>query len=225
MEDREDEGRHSKHWNPTRKQIVILGAACGMAFIHNCNIIHRDLKAENIFLNDRWEPMIADFGFSKALEQDEQLQMSGVMGTPYYMAPELFATDGEMPSSAIDVYAYGVIVLSLFTRGTFNFPGQRLQSVRQLMTGLAKGLRFVIPPSVPAWCSQLIADCWETIPSDRPTFAQIVERLKNPEFTLNGVEKSVYEEYQSRILAFGKERIPEVVKPDDTTPTLPFDFS
>ena len=76
-------------FNFARKLIIIFGVAAGMQYLHHMNIIHRDLKPGNILLNDRYEPYIGDFGFSKFTETKNTMKQSMTGGTPLYMAPEL----------------------------------------------------------------------------------------------------------------------------------------
>jgi serine/threonine protein kinase len=174
-EDWENEGRCNPTFNATTKSKIIYGTAVGMKFIHDNHIVHRDLKAENIFLNEDWEPVIADFGLSKQI--DAELVISGTMGTPYYMAPELFDSEGQTPSYPIDVYAYAIIVLSLFTKGQFRFPESKIMSLPQLASGLARGKRFQVPANVPERYRELITRCWEQDPPKRFRFDDVVNFL------------------------------------------------
>lgn len=64
--------------NPTLRSKVIFGVAATMKYVHKHNIIHRDLKLENIFLDDDFEPRIADFGLSKAIFGDVKMTMAMV---------------------------------------------------------------------------------------------------------------------------------------------------
>jgi hypothetical protein len=93
------------------------------------------------------------------------------------------------------------------------------------MAGLARGTRFDIPRSVPEWCKELINDCWNQLPSQRPAFAEIVERLKNSDYILNGVDANVYEMYKKKILAVEGKARNEGEITEETRPTNPFTFS
>jgi serine/threonine protein kinase len=224
--DREAEGRPSPRWDATCKMKVIFGVACGMAHVHKSRIMHRDLKSENIFLDDLWEPRIADFGLSKTIEQDTPMMMSAVVGTPYYMAPELFACDDTEPASyPIDVYAYAVIVLSLFVGGRFKFDRGQIRNMQVLVAGLASGQRFVIPPAMPDWCRELITQCWAQNPAQRWTFDQAVRYLVDHDYALEKTDLAVYRSYRTKLLEFGEgpaasDRPAPVVKE-----TQPYDFS
>ncbi|KAH9608422.1 hypothetical protein KSS87_021356 [Heliosperma pusillum] len=93
-----------------------IGAAKGLAYLHeDCQppIIHRDIKAANILLDDSFEAKVADFGLAKSYSLLETHVSTRVMGTIGYMAPE-YAASGKLTVKA-DVYSFGVLLLELIT--------------------------------------------------------------------------------------------------------------
>eukprot|EP00929_Paragymnodinium_shiwhaense_P096966 TRINITY_DN58740_c0_g1_i1.p1 TRINITY_DN58740_c0_g1~~TRINITY_DN58740_c0_g1_i1.p1 ORF type:complete len:699 (-),score=116.07 TRINITY_DN58740_c0_g1_i1:522-2555(-) len=83
----------------------------GLAYVHSQNIIHRDLKAMNVFLKRSWTHLvIGDFGISTMLDNSNDV-VSGCVGTPAYMAPELVWN--ERYSNAVDLWAVGVMLFEL----------------------------------------------------------------------------------------------------------------
>ena len=104
-----------KKWDITRKLICMYGIASGMSYLHHNNIIHRDLKAENILIDQYMNPKISDFGLSKVVNgitQSLRIQsQAGVKGTFLYMAPETFG--GENYSESGDVFSFGMIVYEM----------------------------------------------------------------------------------------------------------------
>ena len=79
----------------------------GLDHVHQKEIIHRDLKAMNVFLKDTWRTCkLGDFGISTALESGKSA--SGCVGTPAYMAPELLWN--QRYASAVDMWAIGVVL-------------------------------------------------------------------------------------------------------------------
>ncbi|OEL17593.1 Cysteine-rich receptor-like protein kinase 10 [Dichanthelium oligosanthes] len=97
---------------------IILGIAKGILYLHedsSMRIIHRDLKANNILLDDDMEPKIADFGLARLLgEGHTHTRTTRVVGTLGYMAPE-YAMDGSV-SPKIDIFSFGVLVLEIVAR-------------------------------------------------------------------------------------------------------------
>eukprot|EP00270_Netrium_digitus_P017515 TRINITY_DN643_c0_g2_i1.p1 TRINITY_DN643_c0_g2~~TRINITY_DN643_c0_g2_i1.p1 ORF type:complete len:618 (+),score=200.50 TRINITY_DN643_c0_g2_i1:127-1980(+) len=108
------QGKEGNPMSWLQRQKVALGAAEGVAYLHNdCNpkIIHRDIKAANVLLNEEDEPVIADFGLAREMEADQTHQDATVKGTIGYIAPEYLET-GQL-SEKTDVYAFGVFLLEL----------------------------------------------------------------------------------------------------------------
>ncbi|XP_062008359.1 proline-rich receptor-like protein kinase PERK1 [Rosa rugosa] len=107
-------GRPTMTW-PTRMKIA-LGSAKGLAYLHeDCHpkIIHRDIKAANILIDDNFEAKVADFGLAKfALDTDTHVS-TRVLGTFGYLAPE-YATSGKL-SDKSDIFSFGVVLLELIT--------------------------------------------------------------------------------------------------------------
>ena len=92
--------------------------------MHDHNKIHRDVKAENILvesIDPNFGPRVklSDFGFAKELKSDEKETL--VVGTRFYMAPELVKK--EEYDSKIDIWAVGVLAFYLWTYGSYPFPG------------------------------------------------------------------------------------------------------
>ena len=93
----------------------------GMLFLHNRNIIHRDIKGENIFINgNTGDIKIGDLGLSFKYKR---LNNNSVVGTPEFMAPELF--DGDYDNK-IDIYAVGLTMLEIYTNKT---PYEECQNI------------------------------------------------------------------------------------------------
>ncbi|KAK4427685.1 Proline-rich receptor-like protein kinase PERK12 [Sesamum alatum] len=114
-----DDGLLPLNWEQRIK--IALGAARGLAYLHARNIVHRDMRPDNILITHDHESMLGDFGLAKA--QQDDTSDTGVVGTLGYVAPE-YAESGRM-STKTDVYSYGVVLLQLITglRTTDEIPG------------------------------------------------------------------------------------------------------
>ncbi|XP_004485552.1 BRASSINOSTEROID INSENSITIVE 1-associated receptor kinase 1 [Cicer arietinum] len=98
-----------------RKNIA-LGAARGLAYLHDhCDpkIIHRDVKAANILLDEEFEAVVGDFGLAKLMDYKDTHVTTAVRGTIGHIAPEYLSTGKS--SEKTDVFGYGVMLLELIT--------------------------------------------------------------------------------------------------------------
>ncbi|KAF7803693.1 BRASSINOSTEROID INSENSITIVE 1-associated receptor kinase 1 [Senna tora] len=100
---------------PVRKRIA-LGSARGLAYLHDhCDpkIIHRDVKAANILLDEEYEAVVGDFGLAKLMNYKDTHVTTAVRGTIGHIAPEYLSTGKS--SEKTDVFGYGVMLLELIT--------------------------------------------------------------------------------------------------------------
>ncbi|KAG4130782.1 hypothetical protein ERO13_D09G166800v2 [Gossypium hirsutum] len=95
---------------------IICGTAEGLAYLHGgsgVKILHRDIKASNILLDEHLSPKIADFGLARCVASDKSHVSTAIAGTLGYMAPE-YLVRGQLTEKA-DVYGFGVLVLEIAT--------------------------------------------------------------------------------------------------------------
>lgn len=100
---------------PARKRVAI-GTARGLEYLHeHCNpkIIHRDVKAANVLLDEDFEPVVGDFGLAKLVDVQKTSVTTQVRGTMGHIAPEYLSTGKS--SERTDVFGYGIMLLELVT--------------------------------------------------------------------------------------------------------------
>lgn len=107
-------GKPALDW-PRRKRIA-LGTARGLLYLHEqCDpkIIHRDVKAANILLDEDFEAVVGDFGLAKLLDHRDSHVTTAVRGTVGHIAPEYLSTGQS--SEKTDVFGFGILLLELIT--------------------------------------------------------------------------------------------------------------
>ncbi|KAF1876383.1 hypothetical protein Lal_00029731 [Lupinus albus] len=181
----ESQRRDELDWK--RRFVIITGVAKGLLYLHedshNC-IIHRDIKASNILLDDKWSPKIADFGMARLFPEDQSQINTRVAGTNGYMAPE-YVMNGNLSVKA-DVFSYGVLVLELITgqrNSAFNLDvdAQSLLDWAYKQYKKGKSLDIVdstlassMEPEQVAMCIQLGLLCTQGDPQLRPNMRRVV---------------------------------------------------
>ncbi|XP_048833459.1 serine/threonine-protein kinase NIM1 [Brienomyrus brachyistius] len=145
-------------------------------YMHNKNIVHRDLKAENIILTSSCLAKVADFGFSTVSKPDEVL--TTFCGSPPYAAPEIFRGRGYV-GRHVDIWALGVLLYFMVT-GLYPFRGANLARLRRRIAQAT----FQTPPQVSESCQIVIKGILQKAPLDRFTIQQIMTSpwLKGAEY-------------------------------------------
>ena len=151
----------------TNKTLIAIGIASGMASLHSVGIIHRDLKSLNILLDENILPKICDFGLSR-FQDDEISQMTADVGTPHWMAPELF--ESTKYTNKVDVYAFGMLMWEMYNEIA---PFHGMNAVQIAFQVSKEGYRPSWPDSAPKRFKSFVKKCWHQNPEKRPTFGQI----------------------------------------------------
>jgi serine/threonine protein kinase len=170
------------------KTMWALGIAKGCTFLHAKSppIIHRDLKCAKVLVTDDLSSKITDFGESKALSNDDNTMTT--VGTPYFMAPEVFSGEEEdrQYSHAVDVYSFGMVLLEIFLNGEIGKAFKRNWGPMVIMNRINKGWRPDLSKVAEEdqGMAEIIARCWERDPSKRPTFKEITKFFQKRQIKL-----------------------------------------
>ncbi|CAK9177852.1 unnamed protein product [Ilex paraguariensis] len=176
-----------------RRLRITLGAARGIQYLHdhaNPPIIHRDIKTNNILLDERLTAKVADFGLSKPMDDSEKghvtTQVKGTMG---YMDPEYYMTQQLTEKS--DVYSFGVVMLEMITARSPIEKGKYIvREVKQAMdrTKELYNLHGILDPAIglnstAPKCLEKYVDlalrCLEETGFLRPAMSEVVKEIEN----------------------------------------------
>lgn len=168
--------------DPGQKQTWISDIAIGMRYLYKMNIQHRDLKTMNVLLDEKKRAKISDFGMSKSDDLATHAAsgtVGGIGGTPAYMAPELL--EDNIFTEKSDVYSYAIVCWEVLTQGR-PFPGLKPSQISVQV--LIKQARPPVPENLPDMLMPIVGimkRCWAHEATERPTFLDITNLLKNPE--------------------------------------------
>jgi sterile alpha motif and leucine zipper-containing kinase AZK len=202
----------------TRIVRIIVGIVLAMRYIHSHNVIHCDLIPQNILLDWNWNVRICDFGDSTIFDPPnnpppffcrEKQVLPSVASN--YLPLECYES-GPVPES--DVFSFGMILYELII-GWPRFP--KSMTRMQILAALIKeDLKPNIPESVIPGAARLIRDCVAIKYEDRPSFTDILKRLKEIQFKL------ILDVNSAKITAFvDKIEKWESDHPDSHTPQVP----
>ncbi|XP_017637062.1 uncharacterized protein LOC108479148 isoform X3 [Gossypium arboreum] len=161
-----------------RKRLIIaMDAAFGMEYLHSKNIVHFDLKCDNLLVNlkDPVRPIckVGDFGLSKI--KRNTLVTGGVRGTLPWMAPELLNGSSSKVSEKVDVFSFGIVLWEILT-GEEPYANMHYGAI---IGGIVSN---TLRPPVPSYCDPewklLMEQCWAPDPVVRPSFTEIARRLR-----------------------------------------------
>uniref|UniRef100_A0A0E0LKG9 non-specific serine/threonine protein kinase n=1 Tax=Oryza punctata TaxID=4537 RepID=A0A0E0LKG9_ORYPU len=143
----------------------------GMNYLHQINIVHRDLKTANLLMDDQ-VVKVADFGVARV--KDQSGVMTAETGTYRWMAPEVIE---HLPyDQRADVFSFGIVIWELLTR---KLPYEDMTPLQAAVAVVQKDLRPVIPADTHPTLAGLLQKCWQKDPALRPTFAEILDILNS----------------------------------------------
>lgn len=170
--------------------------AQGMDYLHAKNIIHRDMKSNNIFLHDGLTVKIGDFGLATVKTRwSGSHQVEQPSGSILWMAPEVIRMQDNNPYSfQSDVYSYGIVLFELMTG---ELPYSQIANRDQIIFMVGRG--YLSPDlsklfkSCPKAMKRLVADCIKKSKDERPLFPQILSSIELLQHALPKINRSASE--------------------------------
>jgi serine/threonine protein kinase len=158
---------------------ILRDISQGLRFLHAATpeVIHGDLKAQNVLVDSNFRAKVADFGLS-------QKKDVGFVGTPYWMAPELLmGKSSQNPST--DVYSFGIILYEVYSR-KIPYDGEDFNLTIGEICDPSKNKRPPAPQSMPSEVIALMTACTQACSKLRPSFKEINTKLNT--FSVENVE-------------------------------------
>ncbi|XP_021900967.1 uncharacterized protein LOC110816917 isoform X2 [Carica papaya] len=153
-----------------RKRLIIaMDAAFGMEYLHSKNIVHFDLKCDNLLVN------LKDPSRPICKIKRNTLVSGGVRGTLPWMAPELLNGGSNKVSEKVDVFSFGIVLWEILT-GDEPYANMHYGAI---IGGIVNN---TLRPTIPSFCDpewrRLMEECWAPNPAARPSFTEIAGRLR-----------------------------------------------
>ena len=166
---------------------IAIDICSGLSVAHQSNIIHRDIKPQNILLTTDFQAKISDFGVARILEESNDFAAT-VTGTRKYMSPEQY--DGNYDLRA-DLYATGLIIYEMFVH-RYPFSGQKHEEIkRQKLAG-----KLQIPPDLDPTLVQFLNKALSPDPRNR---FQTANEMKDELFRIRGQK---YTEIANQVITY-----------------------
>ncbi|XP_042753373.1 uncharacterized protein LOC111892795 [Lactuca sativa] len=164
--------------------IIAMDTASGMDYLHGKNVVHFDLRCENLLVNmrDPHRPIckIGDLRLSKIKRHN--LVNGDNRGTVQWMAPELLNNESHLVTEKVDVYSFGFVMWELLT-GDEPYNNMHHKSI---IEGIIKN---TLRPAIPTWCDaewkSLMESCWSSDPQERLPFSEIAQKLRTMVVAMN----------------------------------------
>jgi len=168
---------------------MVLGIARGLAYLHSKDIVHSDLKSDNVLVSPKKQALLTDFGISQMTSLSTGYSSDTVKGSGRWQAIEFFSLREEddpppLHTIATDVWAFGMTIYELLS---YDLPYAHIKDRDQVTLVISRGFL----PKYPADCAKSIGlnrvlenvlwsickRCWNTDPGERPDVALLVGEL------------------------------------------------
>jgi serine/threonine protein kinase len=163
------------------KLVILLEIARAIQFLHSNNIIHRDIKPLNVLVfsleqKSTVHVKLTDFGTSKFVS-DSTMTMTSNTGTIKYMAPETLGKKPRFDTSA-DLYSFALLMWEVITNeSAFSSADYTWQT--EIENFVLQGKRLPLPKELDPRLAQLITECWDQEPANRPLMTTVIQQLSS----------------------------------------------
>ena len=181
----------------------------GIQFCHKAHICHLDIKIQNILLNENFDPMITDFGFSEEIKGKE-IELTDGRGTKPYACPEMWKKENEIRKIGFgaDIFSLGVLLFKLFTnkyafKSSKNSNNSDYRHIRNNNTKIFKDIiDTIIDKDFPDELKDLYIKMISLNPAKRPTIEQIMDHpwMKEIIDLCKDENKEKYEELEREVI-------------------------
>jgi serine/threonine protein kinase len=164
--------------SPTLQLKMMMGILRGLKYIHDKNVIHHDIKADNILFNDELTPKLCDFGLSRRKVPGKKI---GSLGTPLWSAPEKLY---RLPcDEKVDIYSYALVAWCILAWKESPYQGEI--NIYKFREKILNGMREPIPQHYPELLKNSITAAWNNSSDARPIASQL---LKDVELSMIEIE-------------------------------------
>jgi tetratricopeptide (TPR) repeat protein/predicted Ser/Thr protein kinase len=162
---------------PPEQAVDIMHQVClALEAAHSEGVVHRDLKPQNIMMDQKGRAWVMDFGIARSLEFGGMTQTGALIGTPEYMSPEQVRGENVGPRS--DIFTFGIIFQEILT-GTPPYQAETAMASMFKRTMERAISVHQLNPGVPLYLSDIVAKCLEIQPQDRyQTVREVYDALE-----------------------------------------------
>ncbi|CCW69048.1 unnamed protein product [Phytomonas sp. Hart1] len=148
---------------------------CGVRYLHNCGIVHRDIKGDNVLVSLEGIVKLADFGCSKHIDvYNSKDGCATMVGTPYWMAPEVIKCDARGYGTKSDIWSIGCTIVEMLT-GRPPWPECNSMWAAVYKIANSTDLPTEIPRDIDPQLMNLLEKCFERDPQKRPSAEELLQ--------------------------------------------------
>ncbi|POG58196.1 kinase-like domain-containing protein [Rhizophagus irregularis DAOM 181602=DAOM 197198] len=172
-------------WDDKKK--LAFQIAEGLNYLHNENILHRDLHSKNILIHEH-NAKITDFGISKIQNDPNTTVYKGNFGVTSYMEPKRLLDENFLYTKSSDIYSFGVLMWEISSGYP---PFKESDNNVALACKINDGVREDTIPDTPKEYEKLYKNCWNQEPEQRPIISEILDEFEKMGFGINIRNESI----------------------------------